>query len=144
MARDGINIEFDGLDEFISLMDNYSKDVEDEIIKEMNKYKSQVETGAKKLTPVDTNELTNSITSSGVTREGGAYIFTVGSDLDYAVRMHEHQGNWGVRTMLKQAQAWRGYVPGNKYLENAVRATENDWNKSMENVINNTIGKGRF
>lgn len=144
-SKDGVVIEFEGLDEFITLMDNFSPQVEKELLKEMNKYRMQVEGATKALTPVLTNELTKSITSSAVSRDSkGFYYFTIGSDLPYALRMHEHQGQWGERTMLKQGKSYRGYVPGNKYLENAVRATEQDWVKAMENVLANTLGKGNF
>lgn len=144
MANDEIKIQFEGLEEFIALLDSFSRTVENELIKEMNKYKSEVEKGTKLLTPVDTNELTKSITSSDVKRNGNEYYFTVGSDLPYALRMHEHTGNWGVRTQLKQMKSYRGYTPGKKYLENAIRATESDWERAMNNVLDNTIRRGNI
>lgn len=144
MARDGVDIQFEGLEEFISLLENYSPEVGEAVVQEMNKYAKHVEGGAKKLAPVDTHDLVDSITTSEVQRDGSTYFFTIGSDKEYALRMHEWQGNWGVRTMLKQAKEWRGYTPGNKYLENAVRGTEDDWNEAMENVLDKTIRKGRF
>lgn len=137
--NDIFSIEFEGLDEYIDLLEGYPKEMEKAMVAEMTPYSLLVEGGAKQLTPVDTNELTKSITTSKVQRIGNEFVFTIGSDLPYALKMHEHQGNWGVRTMLKQAKSWRGYMPGNKYLENAVRATENDWNKAMENVLNRVI-----
>lgn len=137
--KDIFSIEFEGLDEFIELLESSSDQVESEVIKEMNGYAKHVEGGAKSLAPVDTHELVDSLTSSEVQHVGSTYFFTIGSDKEYALRMHEWQGNWGVRTQLQQAKKWRGYTPGNKYLENAVRATENDWNKAMENVLNRVI-----
>lgn len=142
MADELINIDFEGLDEFVQLLENLTPEFEKAIISEMDSYRLQVEGGAKALTPEDTNELTESITSSEVQRVGNSFIFTVGSDLAYAVRMHEHQGNWGVGTVLKQAKEWRDYTPGNKFLENAVRGTEDDWNTAMEDILNNTL-RGR-
>lgn len=142
MADELINIDFEGLDEFVQLLENLTPEFEKAIISEMDSYRLQVEGGAKALTPEDTNELTKSITSSRVSRIGSEFFFTVGSDLPYALRMHEHQGNWGVRTMLKQAESWRDYTPGNKFLENAVRGTEDDWNTAMEDILNNTL-RGR-
>ena len=139
------NIEFQGLDELIALFESQSRSVENEMVRQMKRYKSVVEGGTKRLAPVDTKALEKSITSTDVRRNGNEYYFLVGSDLEYALKMHEHTGNWGECTQLKQSRGgWRGYIPGDKFLQNAIYASEEDWDIAMQNVLNNTIGKGRL
>jgi len=142
MARNfNFSVDWDGLDAFIDEIDGMEKDIDREIIREMNLFKGKPEEGAKSLTPVLTNELTRSISTTAVTNQMGMIGFALGTNLHYARRMHEHRGGWGKATQEKQRTTWRGYTPGSKYVENAVRGTEDDFEQAMANALDRVIGR---
>lgn len=135
-----IDIEFDGMEELMSVLEEAGQTEKRHFTKKLNRFKSVPERGAKKLTPVLENDLTRSIRSSPVMQTNGTYFFTLGSNLPYAVKMHEWMGGWGERTQNKQRVKWRGYTPGRKYLENAVNGSEESFQKMAEELLDKFTG----
>lgn len=128
MARNSFSADFEGIDEFLSEVDQAENRLQARTIQELNQFKTVPERGAKLLTPVDENDLTKSITASNVHMSGlDEYWFSIGTTLHYALRMHEWTGNWGEDTKVKQARQWRGFTPGRKYLENAGLGSEDQF-----------------
>ncbi|MCG1009225.1 HK97 gp10 family phage protein [Salinicoccus sp. ID82-1] len=142
MARDEFDISWQGLDQMIALLGEMDLAVEREIINEMNRFSKVPERGAKQLAPQDTGDLRDSITASEVRKVGRDYEFSLGTNLTYALKVHENPLNWGEKTRNKGP--WRGYQPGEKYLDNAVLGSEKEWNQAMDNVLNKVLGGGRI
>lgn len=134
------NVHWDGLDEFISDLGNIEKKLNKTVPEEMNRFRFIPESGAKALTPVLTNELTRSISSSHVIRAGNVFEFSIGTNLPYALKMHEWPGGWGPGTAAKQSTSWRGFTPGRKYIENAAKGSEQDFEKAMARALERALG----
>lgn len=147
-------IKWDGLDEYIKELDKNYRRFESEIIKEMNKFKAVPYGGAVKLSPRDERDLEKSWTTSNVKREGASYSFSIGTNKPYAAWLHErnpkqgtvrnkydrgalvvgyYRDGWGLRTRRKPE--WRGYKPGNKFLENAVQGSKPEYDMMNERLL---------
>ncbi|WKV22459.1 putative tail protein [Bacillus phage vB_BceS-M2] len=111
---------------------------------EMRDFVHLVEEGAKALAPEDEGTLVDSINSE-VHRRGNSVEGQVGTNLEYAMIRHEapyrggshpkydngskfpnyYIGGRGAGTRAKGS--WKGFPAGRKYLENALRACEPDY-----------------
>ncbi|GGB41713.1 hypothetical protein GCM10011409_19060 [Lentibacillus populi] len=127
MAKGDIfEIEWEGLDEFVELLDKMDNKSEEIIIDEMTKFGMLAEEGTKALVHHDEGTLEDSINFDKATKEGSDIVVRGGTNVIYALRRHEEPGR-GPGTLAKPA--WRGYQPGPKYMENAIKAIEPDYDK---------------
>lgn len=162
--RDTFDIQFEGLDEQANLMGDMYKDWVKITKQEMTKFGLLVEEGAKALAPHDEGDLEDSISFDPAKQVGNDIIVEGGSNSPYALIRHEapykmgtrdkydngakfpryYLNGRGRRTLTKSS--WRGFKPGRKYLQNAVIATETDYDKMneriQERVINSKRGNG--
>lgn len=154
MADEYFKFEFDeSYDEMAEYFKNFRKRIDDIIKEELEDFGIHVESIAKELAPVDSGDLENSIKASKVIVQGEQFSITIGTNNEYALRRHEEPESSGIRPKYERGVKYdkfyingrgektrkkpnvRGYKPGRKYLTNAVKATEEDWNTLCERVI---------
>lgn len=153
MADEYFKFEWDGLDEITSIYKNAHVRMNRIIKEELSKYGLRVEEVSKSLAPIDSGELENSINAGKVIYNGPEFVITVGTNLEYALRRHEeressitrpkyfrgvkydnyYQNGRGQKTREKPSV--KGYKPGRKYLTNAIKVTESDWNEMCQRII---------
>lgn len=164
MSNDGMKIEWDGLDQFAKKFDEMETELKKNLIQEYTKYGLLVEEGAKALAPHDTGDLEASITTEPATIKGGRaqrVVAAVGSNSKYALRRHEEpyrKGRFpkydngskfpefyidGRGQITRSKPAWRGQLPGRKYLQNAINVTEKEYHEANERVLKRTLGGDR-
>jgi hypothetical protein len=124
--RDLFSVEWEGLDEFAEMLEKMDAQTDEIIMDEMTKYGMLVEEGTKALVHHDEGTLEDSINFDKAIRESNTIIVRGGSNIEYALRRHEEPGR-GAGTLAKPR--WRRYKPGPKYMEKAIKATEDDYNK---------------
>ncbi|POD46307.1 hypothetical protein BKM15_25945 [Pseudomonas syringae pv. syringae] len=125
---------------------------------EYTKYGLLVEEGTKALAPKDRGDLEASINFGKSKKEGGLIVVEGGSNLVYALRQHEKPYTMGIRDKYDsgalfekyyvggrgrktlQKPAWRGYRPGRKFLQNAINATDPEYNSMNERILDRLIG----
>lgn len=156
---DFIRLEWDGFDEFDELLEGLEKEFEEAVIDEYTNYGLLVEEGAKALAGKDRGELESSINFGKATKKfGNKIVVEGGSNLKYALRRHEEPYRMGVHdkhdngTLFEnyyvggrgrktlQKPSWRGYKPGRKFLQNAITATEKDYDKMNERILDRLTG----
>lgn len=134
--RDVFNIEWQGLQEFSDALQNMEDNVETIIMEEMTKFGMLAEEGTKALVHHDEGPLEDSINFDAAVKEGGNIVVNGGSNMKYALRRHEEPGR-GPGTLGKPM--WRGHRPGPKYLENAIKAIEPDYDtmnaRAMDRIL---------
>lgn len=158
VSRNGvIQVEWDGLDNFVKKLDKLEKKLMDEIEEEMKIYSLLVETGARALAFRFSGDLEESIVSEPIKRRGNIVIGAVGSNLVYAWIRHEAPYTPGTRDMYDNGvkfskyylngrgrrthrkAKWRGEIPGRKYLERAVVRTEDDFEEAMARAMERAL-----
>lgn len=137
MARDVFSVEWSGLDEFNKLLDKMEKEHEKVIMEELTKFGMLAEEGTKALVHHDEGTLEDSINFDKARKEGGGIVVTGGTNVSYAMMRHENPGR-GPGTLAKPT--WRGYVPGPKYMENAIKAIDKDYNVMNQRVLDRIMG----
>lgn len=160
MAKsDDFAIELHGIDELIHLLNVAEKDIDRIVQEELSKFGKHVESVTKKLVHQDEGHLSDSINFDNAYKEGNSYIVSGGSNLPYALRRHEEPYRPGVHDKYLHGRHYpdyyvdgrgrgtrykanyKGYEPGRKYLENAVKATESDYDILTERIINRILGE---
>lgn len=151
-------MEWEGLEELEKEFDKMEKDFQDILIDEYTKYGMLVEEGAKALAHHDEGDLEDSITFDKAKIEGSEVVVEGGSNSKYAIRRHEepyrpgthpkysngakfdryYMNGRGRGTLTKPK--WRGYKPGRKFLQNAIIATEEDYDEMNERILDRTLG----
>lgn len=141
------------------MFENMSDRFEQILREEFQDYLELVEEGAKALAPHDEGDLEDSINSE-LRMIFGGIMGIVGANTEYALRRHEepyrsgshpkydngakfpqyYVNGRGAGTRAKGS--WRGYPAGRKYLTNAVKATEKDFNDMMERVLERCMREG--
>lgn len=154
---DFIRIEWVGLTEFEELIDGMEEEFERIALQEYSKYGLLVEEGTKALVFHDEGDLEASINFGPAKKEGKSIVVEGGTNMVYALKLHEkpygnkthnkyenrsvfedyYVNGKGERTRAKPS--WRGYKPGRKYLQNAVNATEKDFDKMNERILKRFI-----
>lgn len=155
---DFFRMEWDGLKELEKLFDNMEENFERILIEEYSDYGMLVEEGAKALAPHDEGDLEDSISFDKAKIEGNSVTVEGGSNLKYALRRHEEPyraGEYpkynrgakfpkyyvnGLGTGTRSKSTWRGYSPGRKYLENAIKATEKDYDEMNARILDRALG----
>lgn len=128
-----LDVEWTGLSELIGEFERMDKDAEKIVREEFNEYLMLVEQGAKALVPKDTGDLEDSILTTPIRKESTAFVADIGTNMKYALKVHEKPMNWGKRTRAKAS--WRGQRPGNHYLSRAINLTERDWENITERIL---------
>lgn len=157
MAGDLFSIEWQGLDE----LKQYFEAMDARFIRictdEMTKFGLTVEETAKALAPRDSGDLEDSITASVAEMRGTIFEVIVGTNLEYALRVHEQPERTGVYPKYERGVKYddyyvngdgqntrskksvKGYKPGRKYMTNAVLASEDDWNEMCNRIITRVL-----
>ncbi len=148
MAKNNVfSVEWEGLDEFHDMLDEMDKEAENIIADEMTRFGMLAEEGTKALVHHDHGDLEDSINFDKAKREGRVTVVRGGSNIIYALRRHEEPYRLGVHAKYERGRHypgyyidgrgagtrgkpnWRGYQPGRKYMENAIKAIEPDYDK---------------
>lgn len=153
MANSEFDFEIEGLSTFIEEIKQMDSRAEDIIIDELSKFGLTVEEGARALVQHDHGELEHSINFDRAVKEGNDYVVHGGSNSEYALRRHEEPYRMGVYDKYEEGRkdpdfyingrgrkthrkpSWRGYKPGRKYLDNAVKALEPDWDTINDRIL---------
>lgn len=150
MSRRLLAVRFTGLKEFQRDLQRGDKEAVTILSQEFARYGNRVERVAKQLSPRDEGDLEASITTTRPKRMGAGMQMELGSNKAYALRRHEEPPRKGTHDkygpngrhrpgyyvdgrggITRSKRGVKGYQPGRKYIENAVRATETDI-KTME------------
>lgn len=144
-----LGVQFDGLDELIQTYDNMIDSIDDRLAEGLNEYAALVEEGAKALTFKDYGDLETSINAEPAKWRDGVLQASVGTNLEYALRLHEQPYKPGERPKYdngikiddyyidgrgrrtRNRPSWRGEEPGRKFLARAVSVTEEDFQEIM-------------
>ena len=132
MADELFSIEWQGLDELSDALSKMEKETDKIILEEYTKLGLLAEQGAKALVHHDEGTLEDSLNFDPAKREGSNIVVRGGTNVVYALRRHEEPGI-GPGTQAKPN--WRGYRPGSKYLENAIKAIERDYNDTNDRIL---------
>ncbi|WP_157821561.1 HK97 gp10 family phage protein [Macrococcoides caseolyticum] len=154
MADEYFKFEFDdNYKELQSYFKKFDERFTKIVIQELGKFGLRVEEVAKALAPRDSGDLEDSINTSKVIVEGKTFSITIGTNMKYALRVHEQPESKGVRPKYQRGVKYpeyykngrgentrnkpnvNGYKPGRKYLTNAVKVTEDDWNIMCERIL---------
>ena len=151
-SHDIFNIEWEGMGELQEFFEKAPERFERILLDEMTKFGLLVEEGTRALAPKDTGDLEASLNFGPAKKEGNAFVVEGGSNLKYALKVHErpgspgirhkyddgakfpnyYQGGLGRRTRLKPN--WRGERAGRKYMQRAINLSEEDWGIMMGRV----------
>lgn len=153
----GVHIEFDDLEQFADKCREAKGNVKHILREELTKVAFMAERYARQLAPYDTGELEASIHAGPLQSTGTGYVVYIGTNKEYATYVHElnssrvghkydngiklenyYVGGRGERTRNKASV--KGYLPGRKYLRNAIVLTDPLLNKAMQRVISRTFG----
>jgi hypothetical protein len=158
LARDDfLYIEWDGLEELEQLFDDMEDNFMQILTEEYTQYGMLVEEGTKALAPHDEGDLEDTINFGGAKPEGSGVSVEGGSNAKHALIRHErpyrrgkhpkyengakfpdyYQDGRGEGTRSKRK--WRGQMPGRKYLLNAIYATEKDYEKMLDRILERTL-----
>lgn len=157
MADELFSFEWDGLKE----LEEYFNTMDERFIRicteEMTAFGLTAEAMAKALAPRDSGDLEDSITASVAELRGTIFEVIVGTNLDYALRVHEQPERKGVYPKYERGVKYdnyymngdgeetrnkksvKGYKPGRKYMTNAVLASEDDWNEMCQRIITRVL-----
>jgi len=155
--NDYLRLEWEGLEELTELFDGMEEDLERIALQEFTKYGLLLEEGTKALVFHDEGDLEASINFGPAKKEGNSIVVEGGTNMEYALKLHEKQygagthdkydnhsrfedyyeDGRGLRTRMKPP--WRGYVPGRKYLQNAINATKKDYEKMLGRIIERVL-----
>lgn len=149
MAKNDVfSIEWEGLEEFHQMLEKMDKEAEKIIIEEMTEFGMLAEEATKALAPHDEGHgLVDSINFDKAKKVGSSVVVKGGSNSKYALRRHEEPYRLGIYDKYKEGKhwpgfyvdgrggntrgksMWRGYRPGRKYMENAIKSIESDYDK---------------
>jgi hypothetical protein len=154
-----VDVEWHGLNELIVLFEGMDKRFTRILKEEFTKYVKLVEQGTKALAPEQEGDLVDSINSE-VRMVHHGIMGIVGANTEYALRRHEEPYRPGTHPRYdngakfpnyyvngrgagtRSKGSWRGYKAGRKYLTNAVKATEKDFQDMLERVLERCIRRG--
>lgn len=130
------SIEFDNA-EFRRSLNEHWGELKEDLKQEFSDQVEEVTRGAKALAPKDEGNLEDSITNKGVDDLGNSFEAEIGVGSQakkYALRMHEDTYNPGEITRAKPN--YKGYSPGRKYLENSLKANEQNFYDNIVDIVN--------
>lgn len=156
---DFIRFDTTEIAQWVRYLDDIGRVFDRVLADEMKEYSLLVETGARALAQRFGGELEESIVAASVAVKNGMVIGEVGSNLVYAWARHEtpyrmgkhplydrgiklndyYINGLGRRTRTKGK--WRGELPGRKFLERAVIATEADFAEMANRALERALGE---
>lgn len=156
---DFFRLEWEGLEEMAAQFERMEEAFVRILKEEYKKYGLLLEEGGKMLAPEDDGDLAASIRFSGLKVSGNSIEGDVGTNLVYALRRHEEPYRMGKfpkysrgakfpdyyhngRGAGTRGKSWRGYPAGRKYLENAVKATQEYYNDMLQRILDRTLNGG--
>lgn len=157
MPREVFSLDWDGLEELAQYFDRMEDAFVRILKEEYTKYGMLLEEGAKALAPEDEGDLVDSLNFTGLKVTGNGVEGEVGSNLVYALRRHEEPYRGGSHPKYQRGSkfpnyykngrgattrakgSWRGFPAGRKYLENAVKATEDYYNEMLQRILERAI-----
>lgn len=122
--------------EFSKNLKRLWNELEDDLEKEFDNQLTEVETGAKALAPHDEGNLEDDIHKTKVNKTDNSLhgeVHAGGTGSKYAKRMHEDIYTPGPITQGKPD--YKGYSPGRKYLENAVKANAKSFLENVKKIV---------
>ncbi|MCP3026605.1 HK97 gp10 family phage protein [Halobacillus sp. A5] len=154
-----LEIEWEGLVELDEEFEKMEEEFEEILVEEYTKYGLLVEEGAKALAHRDDGDLEETIRFNPAEVEADSVSVEGGANAEHALVRHEapyrpgthdkyengskfkkyYLNGRGRKTLRKPD--WRGYRPGRKFLENAIKATENDYYNMNERILDRTLGE---
>lgn len=157
--RRGLNLTVDlsALEDFGQDLGKMRKDLMQNLASGMRKFDKLAEEGSRKLAPYDSGDLASSIKAEPVQVRGTTVTGEVGSNLAYALRVHEEPGRKGrfpkydagvkeddyyvdgLGRRTRERAAWRGQAPGRKYIERAVVVIEEDFDRIFAEALEKTL-----
>lgn len=152
-------IQLSGFKEFKEGAKNFKRIFDQELKKELMDVALEAEGYAKALVYRDEGTLENSIHTTNITKMGNRFVVYVGTNMEYATYLHElynphsrgdkydkgvldrgyYLGGRGRRTREKPFV--KGYMPGRKFLSNAVEITEPIFEEAMGRALENALRK---
>lgn len=133
--RNQSSVKIVGIGNLVKNLNQISKDVEKRLERVLEKLAHQVIADAKKLTPIDSGDLEASLVVGDVKRLIGKLYIDMGNSPEtdhYAVVQHEgfRRGKNGTIELhpgekTQSKSSYKGYTPGKKYLDNALKINEN-------------------
>lgn len=147
MASSGSSVTFEwhGMDNFIGDLDEMEESFKSFVSTGMERYSLLVESGGRALAFRYGGDLEQSIIAANIAVRNGMVIGNVGTNLIYAWRLHEQPYGRKIRDLYdngirirgyyvlgrgrrtRDKVSFRGQVPGRKFLERAVDATEEEF-----------------
>lgn len=130
----GFSLSLEGLEVIISELDAFIEDIDERLDKALTKIALKIIQDAKRLAPVDTGDLEAALIVDDVKKTVESMYIDFGASVDvndYAVVQHEgfmHRNGKlvpltpGEKTRSKGM--YNGYMPGKKFLENAIKMNE--------------------
>lgn len=158
-GREIFRLDWDGLEQ----LEEYFANMEEAFVRilreEYTRFGLLLEEGGKALAPEDEGDLAASINFSGLTVTANGVEGEVGSNLVYALRRHEEPYRIGKfpkysngakfpdyykdgRGAGTRSKSWRGYPAGRKYLENAVKATQEYYEEMLQRILERALNGG--
>jgi hypothetical protein len=156
-SGDFLRIEWDGLEELEQLFDEMEDNFMRILEEEYTQYGMLVEEGTKALAPHDEGDLEDSINFGHAVPEGSGVSVEGGSNAKHALKRHERPYRSGRHPKYENGskfpdyyvngrgegtrskRSWRGQMPGRKYLLNAINATERDYEKMLDRILERTL-----
>ncbi|PAE17290.1 hypothetical protein CHH91_04605 [Virgibacillus sp. 7505] len=161
-SKDGfLSLEWEGLEELIDQFEHMGDKFEEALVDGYTEYGLLVEEGSRALAGYDTGDLEQSITFDRAELNGDTVTVEGGSNLSYALRRHEEPYRMGVHDKYDNGSlfpnyyvggrgratarkpTWMGMRPGRKFMENAILATETNYNDMLQRIMDITLGGGR-
>jgi hypothetical protein len=150
-------LEWDGLEELEQYFARMEEAFVQILVEEYTRYGLLLEEGGKALAPEDDGDLAASINFSGLRVTADGVEGEVGTNLVYALRRHEEPYRMGTfpkysrgakfpdyyvngRGAETRNKSWRGIPAGRKYLENAVKATQEDYEEMLRRILERLTG----
>lgn len=134
-VRKIFSFSLDGIEAMINRLDRIEKDLDRRLDETLTRLALKVITDAKRLAPIDSGDLEGALVVGEVKRTIAGMYIDLGTSPevdDYAVVQHEgfrktKNGRLveltpGEKTLSKGS--YNGYMPGKKYLENALKMNE--------------------
>jgi hypothetical protein len=157
VPREVFSVDWGGLEELAEYFDRFEESFVFILMDEYKKFGLLLEEGAKALAPEDEGDLVDSLNFTGLKVLPNGVEGEVGSNLVYALRRHEepyragsfpkyqrggkfpdyYEDGRGLTTRAKGS--WRGFPAGRKYLENAVKATEEYYNEMLQRILERAV-----
>lgn len=141
-GQNSFSFGLQGIEAMIKLLDDFEGDMEIGLVKGLELLGDSVVHDGKRLAPLDEGDLEAALVRTEVQRDGAIFFIEVGTSPevdDYAIVQHEgfrktKSGHiaWmqpGEKTRSKGA--YMGYLPGKKFLQNAVIINVKKINEKM-------------